>query len=193
MPVLPTGRFGAAPWMAQMRQQSTPFPQIQGTQTNFTGQANAAIPQFSENASAASGIVNNLMTGKPAMDRTAAAYFGVGAGVPGSDFAANRAYDLFGKQREQRQQRGFEDFLAMLKTFSGSVMPTTGEALSSNLGVQRLAQDRAQAENQLMLQAAQQEEQQRRTAPREFSMATRHVGAGGTAIGSPNYSYRYFR
>lgn len=179
--------------MAQIQQQSTPFPQIQGTQTNFTGQANAAIPGFSQNASAASGIVNNLMTGKPTMDRTAAAYFGVGAGVPGSDFAANRAYDLFGKQREQRQQRGFEDFLAMLKTFSGSVMPTTGEALSSNLGVQRLGQDRAQSENQLMLQAAELEEQQRRNAPREFSSARINVGPGGQPMGQPNYSYRYFR
>lgn len=188
--------------MAQIQQQSTPFPQIQGTQTNFTGQANAAIPGFSQNASAASGIVNNLMTGKPAMDRTAAAYFGVGAGVPGSDFAANRAYDLFGKQREQRQQRGFEDFLAMLKTFSGSVMPTTGEALSSNLGAQRLGQERAQADNMLMLKAAELESQQSQIDPRtgrkifgpqEYSASTQNVGPGGQPMGQPNYSYRYFR
>lgn len=167
--------------MAQLQQQSTPF---QTGGLNFSGAAAAGIPQFAENAGAASGIVNNLMTGKPAMDRTAAAYFGVGAGVPGSDFAANRAYDLFGKQREQRQQRGFEDFLAMLKTFSGSVVPTTGEQIQSDQFNRNFRQGDIARRTQPVIPQKE---------PLEYSRGVSHVGAGGTQIGRPNYSYRYFR
>lgn len=168
--------------MIQGREQSTAVPT---NNINFTGAATAGIPGFSENAGAASGIVNNLMTGKPAMDRTAAAHFGVGAGVPGSDFAANRAYDLFGKQREERHQRGFEDFLAMLKSFSGSVVPTTGEQIQSSQFDRTFRERQRNANNQGTVAVE--------PEPLEFSRATRHVGAGGTHIGRPDYSYRDFR
>lgn len=179
--------------MASIQQQSTPFPQIQPTQSNFTGAASAAIPGFGANSSAAGGIVNNLMTGKPALDRDAAAFFGVSAGVPGSDFARNRGYDMYRRDTEQRQQRGFDDFLNMLKTYSGTVMPTTGEALESNLGVQRLGQDRAQRENDLALQAAQLEMKSEQFRPREFSRSTQAVGPGGSPMGPRNFSYQNFR
>lgn len=92
-----------------------------------------AIPGFSNLTQDATGIIGNLMGGLPsaAPAQRSAAYFGVGSGMPGSDFVRNRGYDLYGEQAEGYKQRGFDDFLKLLTGFSGTVAPTTGQQLQN--------------------------------------------------------------
>lgn len=47
--------------------------------------------------------------------------------MPSSDFVRNRGADLYGQQADQYRQRGFDDFLQLLKGASGTIAPTPGE------------------------------------------------------------------
>jgi hypothetical protein len=101
-----------------------------------------AIPGLDNLSSGASGVVNNLLGGMPSPStaRKANAYFGTASGMPGSDFVRNRGFDLYGQQADQYRQRGFDDFLNLLKGASGTIAPTPGEQAQNQQFGQTFAQ-----------------------------------------------------
>jgi hypothetical protein len=52
--------------------------------------------------------------------------------MPNSGVSNALGYDLYGQQAEQQKQQGLENLIAMLTGYSGTVAPTTGEALQSS-------------------------------------------------------------
>lgn len=114
-------------------------PQIlfgsQATPVNPTlGQIpNSTIPGLANIKGNASNIVQSLTGGLPSAGptQTANAYFGVTSGMPNSDFVRNRGYDLYGQKAEAYKQRGLDDFLKLLSTYSGTLMPTTGQNIET--------------------------------------------------------------
>jgi hypothetical protein len=119
--------------------------QMPGTATASTPQAsniiNNAIPNFSGLSSSASGIVGNLMGGMPSSGpaKERAAAFGVGSGMPGSGLSKAFGYDLYNRDADQYQQRGFDNFLKLIQGYSGTVSPTTGQQMQQNQFDQDLA------------------------------------------------------
>jgi hypothetical protein len=119
----------------------------------------SAIPGFDNLAGGASSLVQNLLSGLPsaAPAQRQAAYFGVNSGMPGSDFARNRGYDLYGEQAEAFQQRGFDDFLKLLQGYSGTVAPTAGQTLQQRQANAEMISRQRQADAQLGLDRKAQE------------------------------------
>lgn len=106
-----------------------------------SGAVTNSVPGFNNLSRSATGNIANLLTGLPSASPTqrANAYFGVGSGMPNSDFVRNRGFDLFGEQAEQHKQRGLDDFLKVLQGYSGTVMPTAGQQIQNqqfNAGLQ---------------------------------------------------------
>ena len=101
-----------------------------------------AIPGLDRATSGASTMVSDLLGGMPSPSRTrkANAYFGTASGMPGSDFVRNRGFDLYSKEADAYKQRGFDDFLSLLKGVSGTIAPTTGEQASLNALSQNINQ-----------------------------------------------------
>lgn len=92
------------------------------------------IPGFSGNAAAAGQNIGAQLTGLPSTGpaRTKAAYFGATSGMPNSGVSNALGYDLYRQAADQYQQQGLDNFLKMLTGFSGTVAPTTGEAIQSS-------------------------------------------------------------
>ncbi len=92
-----------------------------------------AVPGLDNLTSGASGVVNNLLGGLPSTStaRRANAYFGGRSGMPSSDFVRNRGFDVYNEQADKYQQRGFDDFLNLLRGTSGTIAPTPGEQLQN--------------------------------------------------------------
>jgi hypothetical protein len=61
--------------------------------------------------------------------RKSAAYLGTASGMPGSDWARNRGFDLYGQQAEERNQRGIQDLLSLI---SGTTAPTLQAQAQAN-------------------------------------------------------------
>lgn len=101
-----------------------------------------AIPGLGRLTSTASSNTGALLSGLPSPNptRRANAYFGTRSGMPSSDFVRNRGFDLYGEKADQYQQRGFDDFLNLLKGVSGTIVPSTGEQVSGNQLSQNLNQ-----------------------------------------------------
>ena len=95
---------------------------------------NSAIPGYSGLSKSASSIVGNMLGGLPsaAPAQRSAAYFGTQTGMPNSDFARNRGYDLYGQESEQFKQRGFDDFLKLLNGTIGTVTTTPGQQIQQD-------------------------------------------------------------
>ncbi len=93
-----------------------------------------AVPGLDNLTAGASGVVNNLLGGmpSPSVAQRANAYYGGASGMPSSDYVRNRGVDLYGQQADQYRQRGFDDFLQLLRGTSGTIAPTPGEQLQSN-------------------------------------------------------------
>lgn len=93
----------------------------------------ATIPGFSNlNRGATNAIASNLGgLPSPAVAQRANAYFGASSGMPGSDFVRNRGFDLYGQQADQYRQRGIDDFLKLISTYSGTLMPTAGQNIQA--------------------------------------------------------------
>lgn len=68
--------------------------------------------------------------------------------MPGSDFVRNRGYDQYNQKAEQYRQRGFDDFLNLLKGASGTIAPTPGEQAGNNQYYSGLQQRQIEANNQ---------------------------------------------
>ncbi len=92
------------------------------------------VPGLDKLTSGATGVVNNLLEGLPSAGPTqrANAYYGATSGMPGSDFVRNRGFDLYQEKADSYKQRGFDDFLALLKGTSGTIAPTPGQQLQSS-------------------------------------------------------------
>lgn len=118
---------------------------------NQTRAFNNALPGFSGLSQSATDIVGSLLKGLPSASPTqrANAYFGTASGMPGSDFIRNRGFDLYGEDAEKYRQRGLDNLLALLRGYSGTVVPTADQQIQSNQFAQtmqnRNAQDAAQA------------------------------------------------
>lgn len=123
-----------------------------------TGTVTNNVPGFNNLSRSASGIVSNLTGGLPSASPTqrASAFFGASSGMPGSDFIRNRGFDLYGQKAEEYKQRGFDDFLNMLKGYSGTVMPTTGEQLQNQQFNARLAAGERESDADMALKQQQQ-------------------------------------
>ncbi len=115
---------------------------------------NAAIPGLQRNTSSASELVNRLLNGLPgtASARRAGAYFGATSGMPGSEFARNRGYDIYGEEAESRNQRGFQDLLAMISGYSSPIYQERGQNIQQSQFGQSLAQQQAEFSANLALQ-----------------------------------------
>lgn len=109
-----------------------PKPGDLGQQTHDI--LNNAIPGLDGLTGRASSNVGQLLSGLPSAGptQTANAYFGAGSGMPGSDFIRNRGYDQYNQKAEGYKQRGFDDFLSLLKGASGTIAPTPGETAGNN-------------------------------------------------------------
>ena len=115
---------------------------------------NSVVPGAPKLTSSATNIIDQLLGGQPGTStaRNAAAYFGAGSGMPGSEFVANRGFDLYNRQGEQRQQKGIEDLLAMI---SGYTAPELHQREINQKGSQ-FAQSQAQQQHQFAASLAQQ-------------------------------------
>lgn len=110
-----------------------------------------AVPGLDNlNRSASSGV-SNLLNGmpNPGVAQRANAYFGVNSGIPSSDYVRNRGVDLYGRQADQYKQRGFDDFLSLLRGASGTIAPTTGEQAQAQAQNQSLQQQTTQNNSQI--------------------------------------------
>ncbi len=128
----------------------------------MTTELEALMPGFGKNVSTASGNINELLNGlpSPSLARNAAAYYGVGSGMPGSDYVRNRGFDLYNTQANQMKQQGQDDLLKLLSTVSGTAVATPGQALQDkqasgqlDLGNRSLANSANQSEQDRQLQA----------------------------------------
>lgn len=107
----------------------TTLPGMTGNNRKF----DTGIPGFDILSNAASANVQDLLAGteSPAITQNINAQWGVGAGVPGSEFLKNRAIDLYGQRSEARKQQGLQNLLGMLQGYSGTVTARPGEILSA--------------------------------------------------------------
>ncbi len=112
---------------------------------------NNAVPGLDKLTSGATGVVNNLLEGLPSAGPTqrANAYYGASSGMPGSDFVRNRGFDLYQEKADSYKQRGFDDFLALLKGASGTIAPTPGEQLQNTQFDRNLQQRQVEANQQV--------------------------------------------
>lgn len=102
--------------------------------TGTTGrQFDTGIPGFENLAQIASGNVQELLAGveSPAITQNINAQWGVGAGVPGSEFLRNRAVDLYGQRAEERKGRGLDSLLKMMQGFSGTAVAAPASILQA--------------------------------------------------------------
>jgi hypothetical protein len=113
-----------------------------GSAGNLGADFSQLIPGFADLTSSASSNVGQLLNGLPSADatRTENAYFGVGSGMPGSEFVRNRGYDLYGQKAEQRKRQGLEGLLALIGGVSGPMTSYRGQDISQ----QESAADRAE-------------------------------------------------
>jgi len=109
------------------------------------------IPGFEGLTSSASNLIKSLMSGNlgGAQKRAifdAGAERGTASGMPGStgiagSLFANNDLRNIGVSSQQNQQQGFQDLLAMITGYSGTVAPTTGQEQQQNQFNTKLAFD----------------------------------------------------
>lgn len=95
----------------------------------------SAIPNFANLTGSASANIQDLLAGSasPNEARLDNAWYGAGTGLDTtSPFLANRGRALYGQRDQQRKQSGIDNFLKMLQSFSGTVVPTAGQELQNN-------------------------------------------------------------
>lgn len=71
-----------------------------------------------------------------------AARFGITSGIPMSTLAGSRGLSRLGLTSQQVQEQGLQDFLNTLKSYSGTVTPTTSDIVS-RYGIDTSAQTAA--------------------------------------------------
>lgn len=108
----------------------------------MASQLASIIPGFSALTADSSNLIKQLMSGQLTGGERRAIYDagaerGVAGGMPGSTGIAGSLFanaDLrnIGVASGQRQQQGFQDLLAMLQGYSGTVAPTAGQEIQQN-------------------------------------------------------------
>lgn len=123
-----------------------------------------ALPNLDARTAGASNMVGELLSGMPSPSRArkANAYFGTMSGMPGSDFVRNRGFDLYSKEADAYKQRGFDDFLNLLKGVSGTIAPTTGEQTALQQTAVNRDQRTTEMNSEIARANSQAEEQRRR-------------------------------
>lgn len=124
----------------------------------------ANIPGFSGLTAGASGLVKSLMSGQVAPGTRKAIYDagaerGVAGGMPGSTGIAGSLFanaDLrnIGRASEDQQQKGFQDLLAMIAGYSGTVAPTAGQDIQNQQFGRQMGLEETNAELQRRLASA---------------------------------------
>lgn len=151
------------------------------------------IPGFPGLTTGASNLIKNLMSGQlsTATKRSiydSAAERGVAGGMPGSSGYANSLFSNatlrdIGRTSEQQQQQGFQDLLAMIAGYSGTVSPTTGQDIQQ----QQVNIDAQNSELQRQLSQRQdrraQGEYLYRYGPKRFAKGTFRNGMFTTDMG----------
>lgn len=130
-----------------------------------------ALPGLDKNTAGASSMVGELLGGMPSPSRArkANAYFGVASGMPGSDFVRNRGFDLYSKEADAYKQRGFDDFLNLLKGVSGTIAPTTGEQTALQQTAVNRDQRTSELNSDIAARNSQAEEMRRRQASLDWN------------------------
>lgn len=166
---------------------------------NLTPMLNSAIPGFSGLTKQASDIIRQLMSGTLTTGERNAIYNAgaeraTASGMPGStgqggSIFANNDLRNIGLASGQRQQQGFQDFLAQLSGFSGAVVPTVGQQMQSDQFGQNLAFQQQEAARDYGLKRNQQDlqlaEYNQRYGPKEYSQTSIWPGGGR----STDYKY----
>lgn len=131
---------------------------------------NTALPDFAQLTGAASSNIKSLLSGQLTRGQQNAiqdfrATQAVGGGMPGTAMTGGTLYGNAavmdaGIQSGKNQQSGLENFLNMLKSFSGTVVPTTGQQIQSSqwgqeFGRQLKQDQRAEAARQEAIRAEQ--------------------------------------
>lgn len=101
-------------------------------QSNFA----ALFPNAAATQSAVSGNTLSRLRGELSPETLSAiqdraARFGMSAGIPGSGVSGSYGRKLLGQTIEGLQSQGLQDYLNTLRTYSGTLMPTTGEQLGA--------------------------------------------------------------
>lgn len=166
---------------------------------NQTGALNTAIPGFSGLTGNASSYIKQLMSGSITPGERATVYQagaerGTLGGMPGGstqsgNIFANNDLRTLGLMAGERQQQGLNNFMNLLQTVSGTVVPTAGQQQQQNQFQADLGFRNTQANRNFGLQQNQQDlaaaEFNQRFGPKEFSSAK-------VVAGTPQYSYRYW-
>lgn len=147
------------------------------------GNMKALYPNLDDTKSQASANILNELKGQLSPEtvnsiQDEAARFGVSSGMPLSGLAGNRGLKNLGLSVEQLQGQGLQDYLNSLKTYSGTLAPTTGE-LTQKYGIDTSAATAAAGQG---LDAARLAEQQR-----EFDIS--HYLQNALQTGGLNQSY----
>jgi len=128
------------------------------------------IPGFNNLTSSASTNIGQQLTGMPSTGpaRQKAAYFGATSGMPNSGVSSALGYDLYGQDAERQKQQGFDNLIQMLTGYSGTVAPTTGQAIQSDqfdaeFNDRRRREDLARRDNE--------EQMIERNRPRKFGFS----------------------
>jgi len=102
------------------------------------------IPNYGNQASKTSSIIDNLLNGTPSSDtvRNAGANFGAQNGLGVGSGATNRfGYDLYNQMGQRNQQTGIQDLLSMIQGVSSPVLANQGQNLQNNQFNAQLAQN----------------------------------------------------
>ena len=132
-----------------------------GTPSSTTAPANrkfeTGIPGFDMLSQSASSNISDLLKGveSPAITQNMNAQWGVGAGVPGTDFLRGRATDLYGQRAAGRQQQGLGNLLSMLQGYSGTAVARPGDIMGQETAYRGQDTQANIAANQLAQQASQ--------------------------------------
>jgi len=130
------------------------------------------IPGFSALSADSSNLIKSLMSGQLTGGERRAIYDagaerGVSGGMPGSSGMAGSLFanaDLrnIGLKSGERQQQGFQDLLAMLQGYAGTVAPTAGEELVDSRERNRLSYAQQMDAYDRRKREEQEDEEQRR-------------------------------
>lgn len=154
-----------------------------------------SIPGFEGLNTGASNIIKQLMSGQVsgAQKRAifdAGAERGVAGGMPGStgyagSLFANNDLRTIGLTAGQNQQQGFQDLLAMITGYSGTIAPSAGQELqdkqfNQQLTFQKRQYNDARSRERQEAEAARQEMQGKSKNWSDFmEYQNRNVGSGG--------------
>lgn len=164
-----------------------------------TNQLSSIIPGFSALTADSSNLIKQLMSGQLTGSERRAIYDagaerGVAGGMPGSTGMAGSLFanaDLrnIGVASGQRQQQGFQDLLAMLQGYSGTVAPTTGQEIQQRQFLSDADFRRRQADFQNELArdefGLRRKEYEYRYGPKKRSFGTIQDGEFTTRLRSP--------